>query len=401
MCYQFYESANKYELKTVDFDHGLRKLSLLILAVPGTLIFMLLPLFLGAVTETFDFSDRQIGFLASADLFGFTLCAGSAVFWIRRVNWRDALLAALLLLFAANLITILLSEFYSLTAIRFFCGFCGGTAYSICIAYYTDTSHPQRLLGMSLATQAVSASGLIYLITAFAGGAGFTGLCYVLAGASLALLPAVIYVPLRGKERPKVSADGALMGKSTILAILGTTIFWTSMFALWAYTERIGMSHGFESGFIGAVLGTSVGLGFIGALVAGYIEDRFGKTLPVLMIVAMHILVVVLLWLGKLPLIFIVAIGLLQFFSYNYSCPVLLGIISTTDTTGRFSVLYNFALGFSAALGPALGGVIVGYDATFRTLYIFCISTVMLTLVLILQVNRMTSEKEIRTLGTI
>ena len=142
MCCQFCESANKYELKTVDFDHGLRKISLLILALPGTLIFMLLPLFLGAVTETFDFSDRQIGSLASADLFGFTLSAGSAVFWIRRVNWRYVMLAALLLLFAANLITILLSGFYSLTAIRFFCGFCGGTGiqYLYCLLYRYQSS---------------------------------------------------------------------------------------------------------------------------------------------------------------------------------------------------------------------------------------------------------------------
>ena len=384
----------------MDFDHRQRKLSLVILAVPGTLIFMLLPLFLGAVTETFAFSDRQIGVLASADIFAFTLASGCAVFWIRRANWRYTMLAALLLLFAANLITVLLSGFYSLTAIRFFCGFCGGTAYSICIAYYTDTN-PQRLFGMSLATQAVTGSGLIYFITAFAGGAGFNGLCYVLAGVCLALLPAVIYVPPRGKERPEVSSVGALIGKSTILALIGTTTFWISLFALWAYAERIGVSHGFESGFIGSVLGTSLGLGFIGALAAGYVEDRFGRTLPMLMIVAVHILVVVLLWLGKLPLTYIVAIGLLQFFSYNYASPVLLGIISATDTTGRFSVLCNFVLGLGAALGTALGGILVEYDATFQTLFIFCIATPMLTLVVMLQVNRMISEKKVRTLGTI
>ena len=79
----------------LDLDRGKTRISLVLLSIPATLIFFL-PLFLGAATNTFAFSEKQIGVLVNSDLIGSTIASGAAIFWIRLINWRYTMLAGLL-----------------------------------------------------------------------------------------------------------------------------------------------------------------------------------------------------------------------------------------------------------------------------------------------------------------
>ena len=175
---------------------------------------------------------------------------------------------------------------------------------------------------------------------------------------------------------------------NSILAVTATGVFFVGVFVLWAYAERIGVSIGLDQGTISSIIGVSIGLGFIGALAAGFIEDRFGRYFPVLLICSMHCLLIALLWFTTLPLGFIVAIGLLQFFSYNFAGPTLFGVIAATDTSGRCSVLYNVVMGVSAFLGPLVGGILFDYDPTFTATYIASAMAAVIMLVLALMVLR-------------
>ena len=371
----------------MDLNRRQTRLSFVLLVFPGSLIWFLLPLFLGAATETFSLSERQIGLLASSDLIGYATTAVSAFFWVRGVNWRHTILFALLLLVVANLATVLLNGFLALVTIRLVCGAASGIVASVCVAYFHDASHSIRIVGTAMATQAIMGGGLMYVAPDITSSFGFAGICYLLATVSVVFLPALIYVPARGKERPKFIQGHSLIGVSSILTIVAIIIFYIATFALWAYVERMGVASGFEPKFIGTVLGTCTALGFTGALTAGFIEDRFGMMWPVLLYVLGHITAALLLWFDAVPLAFIIAVALIQFFSYNFSGPILFGILSATDTSGRCSVLYSFAVSTGAALGPLLGGVIVSYDKTFNALYFFSAFAALFTLPLIFQVN--------------
>ena len=263
----------------MDLDRGKTRISLVLLSIPATLIFFL-PLFLGAATNTFSFSEKQIGVLASSDLIGSTIASASAVFWVRLVNWRHTMLAGLLVTIIGNIVTVQLDNHTSLVALRILCGLASGTIFSLCIAYFTDTNHTQRLFGISLAAQAIVASALIFVTTEVTGGLGFDEICYTLASVGLILMPALYYVPTRGKERPRLAAGRFALAPNTIVAALAIAVFFIGTFALWAYVERIGVTHGLEPRFIGTVIGFSVGLGFTGALAAAWVEDRFGRVLP-------------------------------------------------------------------------------------------------------------------------
>jgi hypothetical protein len=67
-------------------------LSLLLAAVAAGIIaalfYNVLPLYMGSLQDFFGFSHYQLGFIASAFFFGFSVSGASAYFWVRKASPR-------------------------------------------------------------------------------------------------------------------------------------------------------------------------------------------------------------------------------------------------------------------------------------------------------------------------
>ena len=109
----------------IEVDRTVRIAAALFVFVMGSISFPLLPMVVGAVTDHLDFSVRQVGLIASADMFGMFLAAIAAIYWIRRANWRQLAIGLALCLCLCHAVSSQLQEFVPLLMIRLLAGFCG------------------------------------------------------------------------------------------------------------------------------------------------------------------------------------------------------------------------------------------------------------------------------------
>ena len=93
----------------------------------GSIVFILLPLLIGAFSDRLALTAEQVGWLGSADMIGMFLAAVLATAWIRSLNWRMAALAAAALLAFCHLLSAGVTEFSALLVVRVIAGFAGGS----------------------------------------------------------------------------------------------------------------------------------------------------------------------------------------------------------------------------------------------------------------------------------
>ena len=104
-------------------------LGVITLGVTGSIVFLLLPMLIGAFTENLALSATQVGLLGSADMTGMFVAAVVATAWIRRYNWRTVALLACALLIVCHFLSGFVQTFTPLFLIRVTAGFAGGNCY--------------------------------------------------------------------------------------------------------------------------------------------------------------------------------------------------------------------------------------------------------------------------------
>ena len=89
-----------------------RVLSILsLLSCFGAAVYFIAPLLVGGFVTELGFSNRQGGYIISAELAGFALAPIPAAIWVKRISWRTALYIAAGSVILMNLLTSTLTDF--------------------------------------------------------------------------------------------------------------------------------------------------------------------------------------------------------------------------------------------------------------------------------------------------
>jgi predicted MFS family arabinose efflux permease len=126
---------------------------------------------------------------------------------------------------------------------------------------------------------------------------------------------------------------------------------------IWVYYSVIGDRAGLPAGAVEAAIGLSIFAAGVGAGLATVVEGRFGRTLPLtVMLVAIAVSVLVL---SRQPsaLAFRVA-SCTQMASIYFLFPYFLGAGAAEDSSGAGSAYVGSAFFLSGALSPFIGGVL-------------------------------------------
>jgi len=338
------------------------------LGVIGSIVFLLLPMLIGAFSENLSLSETQVGLLGSADMTGMFLAAVVATAWIRRYNWRAVAALACGLLIVCHLLSGFVQAFVPLFLIRVSAGFAGGSLMSIALTSLGDTRHPDRFFALFIAGQlTLGGLGLWLfpgLLARFGLGGVFSALALVVLGATV-LIP---FISQQGRKiepaAPAVSSNGA--AKRTInpamlpgvMALLACFIFNLGIMAVWAYLERMGNGAGLEAGFIGGTLAVSLAGALFGALLAAIIADRFGRVMPLIVTVVIQGVALLLLS-GELSRnAFLVGVMLFAF-GWNFPVAYQLAITVSIDVSGRLVVLFLSAVKLGYAAAPVVAAQLI------------------------------------------
>ena len=322
------------------------------------------PIFLGALQDYLGFSSQQASLITASEVIGGAIASIFAAFWIRRANWRLASLAGILVVIIGNVAASFTTSETMLLTIRFLVGLLGqGTCFAVAIAIISETSETDRNFAFSIAAQVafgvIAFAALPYAVAQWSI-AGILIPLAVLAGAITLLLPAV---PTGSGREFTAGSAGPAASPLPALAALSTLLIWcVGLGGIYAFEERIGVAAGLEPTSVGSGLALAVAVGFLGAIAASWVADRWGRVLPVAVALLVQVGAIWLLQGDMSWMRFALTAAVFHFF-WNFTGPYLMGTVAANDATGRIAVLMPAAQTGGFAVGTGMAGSMMVADS--------------------------------------
>lgn len=352
-------------------------------------ILMTAPAIAAQLASQWHLSPTQIGDLFSTELGAMSLATLPALWWLKRFDWRRAALLAGVLFIAANLLSMLVTDYGALLALRFCSALAGGSLMIICLSSAASSANPSRVYGLWVMGQlVVGALGLSILPRLFE----HYGLaaCYLILAALMALfLPLARYFPQAAPAAAQAVEQGPQRSKwQAALGILGILSFYISLSGVWTFIGSIGAKAGITAEHSGEILAIATLMGIVGAGCASLIGNRLPRQL--LLVLGYGLMAgSVLLLLGQPPLARFALAALAFKFTWTFILPLILACLADLDRSGKLMNASNLVIGGGLAIGPAIAGRLIENSASFSPLLMggACITLLSLGLMLACRVK--------------
>ncbi|MFL0798974.1 MAG: MFS transporter [Agarilytica sp.] len=332
------------------------------LATAGLFYVNIMPALVDGLIDGLGFSNREAGFVGSANVYGAALGAFSVVFIIRRINWKRASLFLLVGLILCDVVSIYIHDPYVLIGMRFFHGSIGGFLVGIGFAIISRTKHVDRTFGYLLTVQfGLGGLGLMYLpplVPVFGTPILFLSLI-AFSAVTLLMLPFLSDYPIPDQAGTTGQSTRPYSYKLLGLALLATFLFQAANMGVYAYIIGIGKHAGLNMAFISSTLGIAAWIAIIGSVLVIILSTRFGRLIPVLVATLLTVFGTWILHYSEVPSMYWVAnvgVGITWAFVISY----LLGLCAEFDVAGQMAALGGFASKMGLASGPLAAALMVG-----------------------------------------
>ncbi len=343
----------------LDVNSGASLFATIYLSVIGAAVFIVQPGFVQGLVEFYGFSEQEVGYIASAEIWGIALTTLVLALGGHTISWQKILRISVVLFVLGNLASLLTTAMLPFSILRFVTGLGSGGMVSLTFTIIGITRLPDRNFGfLIMGVLTYGAFGLWVMPSAFTT-IGMDGVIvfFALFGASGWLCLA--HLPDSGEEHLQVEEDAVdLSSGFRAFALLAMFTYFFAQGVIWAYLFLIGLNGGVGEQQVANGLMLSQFLGVAGALVAAVAGRRFGRVLPL----AIGILggAAVLGWLFGEFTAFIYALTVCIYnFAWNMTHPFLLAAMASFDRHGKVVVYAVAAQMLGLAVGPAFAANLI------------------------------------------
>lgn len=334
------------------------------LATAGLFYVNIMPALVAGLIDGLGFSNREAGFVGSANVYGAACGALFAVFLVRRLPWKPMQVVLLSLLLSLDLVSTLVKTAEPLIALRFLHGMVGGTSVGTGLAVMARTAIPDRAFGMLLAVQ-YGAGGLgIMFLPALARTHGPEVLFLALAAfttVTLVMLPFLAQYPPRSAAKAPALSAGRARSLPLVRTLVAIFLFQAANMALSAFVIPLGRHYGLDDTFISTTIGFANWIGVIGAIAVIWMAGRFNRTAPVAWVLALSFVGIVAFLMSGVAAVFIAA-NVITAIGWSFVIPYLFGMCADFDAAGQSATLAGFFSKLGLATGPAAAALLLGQD---------------------------------------
>jgi MFS transporter, DHA1 family, inner membrane transport protein len=334
------------------------RVAMIIFYVLGGSVFAILPLLVGATVGMLSFTSRQAGLIGGADMLGATLSALCVSLAVARGRWRLLVYLGVLVLAVANVLSGLTASFTALLVDRLIAGLGEGMIVTIATVSIAEMLNPDRIYGFAAAALVAYGSPALYFTPSFLDAHGLRGVFWVLAALSVATAPLVRYLPDRARLREATTAKVRGLSTSSVIGLAGIFAYFAAQGGVWAYLDRIGTDHHIDPARVGVALALSAIAGLIGALLASWLDVRYGRLKPLIGATLGTAVALVALDSSADFTAFILMSGLFNF-CWNVSIPYQLGALAQIDPTRRTVGLSGVLSNAGLAAGPVVAAAVI------------------------------------------
>lgn len=352
-------------------DKPLTATAAVALSCIGIFGIMAAPILASVYGAALQLDSNQIGTILFAEIGGAALASLVAPFWIKKANWRLVGAGAVASVVVFNFLTGLQTDATTIASLRFLAGFLGqGTAFALAVGIIYTSSNPDRIFGFSIASQVGLGVVMLLVLPKLGQAYGVNGVLLPLAAVSLLVLPTLAWIPQRSPttaDGPDPQASGS--AAPAIVAIVVLLVWCTGLGAVWSFLLQIGEAGGLTAVAAGRAVAISSAIAIAGALTASALAGRGGRLIPVSMALLVQMGAILLLQ-GEMSFIrFTATCAIFQTF-WNFTGPYLMGMVATSDTSGRISVLIPFVQTAGFAIGPAIAGTLIAGGGLIAANYV-------------------------------
>ncbi|MCG7535552.1 MFS transporter [Pseudoalteromonas sp. OOF1S-7] len=360
-------------------NSGIRYFCLAFVAMAGLAYLNFLPAVVDALAGRIGFSAQQAGTLVASNGYGALVGSICAIFVVRHIAWKPALLFTFIALGAMELSTSAWSTYTGLLTWRFIAGVLGGFSVGISFAILARLTNPDRAFGTLLFIQFSIGSVVIYAVPALERLLGGYAVFYIMAALvfiALFFLPLLPALP--AAQSPKQHSKRLrLTAKSTRL-LLAMLLYLVAASGIWAFAGQIGQRAGLPQPQISQIIALTGLLGLAGALLPIMRPGRTHRTLYLCGSILLCVMAALLLIYAHFDLVYMLALALL-FFAWPAVHAYLLALIAEQDSSGQLSSVAAVVSSIGVASGPLLGAALLSSDTfttmlcTIAVLFVFCL----------------------------
>lgn len=373
-------------------------ISSITLSVIGMSGFLILPLLIGAASNSLKLNEQELGFMASSIMTAAAMSSIFAIIWIRKINWQIAGYAAILLMCFSHIAALFIHHQILFVLLMCTAAFGGGTLYSIALTVLSDSNYSDRYFGFSIAAQVTFQVLGLMMLPKYITHYGISSLLALFITLEVLGLVLLHWLPPRGVERAIdiVSKDktptpnhfiSAMLKPKILFSLFGCFMFFFNVGVIWTYIERMGNSAEFSAEDIGLALSIGVFFGIPGALIAAWMRERYGRILPLTLGTIFTVIAVYMLLADSSIIGYTIALALYNF-AWNFSLTFQYAVVNAVDTTGRSIAAAPAFHALGGATGPAIAAWYVTAD-NFNAVNVLSISAVIISLLFFVIANKL------------
>ena len=347
----------------IDPNGILARIMLAFLTTAGIFYINIMPAVVSGLKEALDFTNQQAGFVSSANLYGAAIGALSAVFLIKKINWRSWSYVLLITLVAIDTSCMFIANPEVMIATRFIHGLVGGLLVGIGFGIISRTSEADKTFGYLLFIQwGLGGLGLMYLpelVPSF----GISALFISLIAFTLVTLVMMPFIPHYAIEDIKVAdnTDTTIKRLPLSLNLFGIFLFQAANMGLFAYMIGLGKAEGLFIEFMSPALASASWIALLGAFLVIIIGTKFGRTVPLVTSILITAIASWVLHYSESDQVYLIA-NIIIGVTWAFTLPYMFGICSELDKAGQLAALGGFASKMGLATGPMVGALFLGDD---------------------------------------
>ena len=335
-------------------------------------VYLALPLILGALTDLYGFSSRDIGWVGAAENAGLLVGSVAVSLLAKSGRFRLMMIAGILVAVGGNAITAGIHSFVPMAAIRFLTGCGSGICYSAGIACLSLMRQSARHFSIFIVVLVLMNSLELWQVPGVIAAIGLSGL-YLAFGAAFFIplllmraVPAVAASCTPASQAPAAATTTGGKGASSLAwwCLVAIVLFNVAASAFWAYSERIGASIGLSPQAVATTLTLCNLFSLTGSVLAYWLSLRWGQHRPQLVALAV-MMAVFAMWSIDITAMGYV-IGVLIFFEvWSMTQVYQLGTLNGIDRRGQYVALVPAAQGLGQSAGPFIAGLLLGWQWGF------------------------------------
>ncbi len=376
------QDGSKLLHNRTEFDDW-RSLSLgIYMALTGYAVMVGLPVISTSWVNNLGFTEVQVGYVTSADLFGLAFGAVIAYFTVAKYDRRHLAVGAATVAIVANLLCIYFQSYDATLILRLAAGIGAGLYTGIAVATIGGHSRPAFAFGLELFAFAFSQAGELKFLPYLS----IEGMYIAFAVTFVIGLAFISWLPRRPAEAALdvevdvEESDGdhhvehqhvpAYVPWLVLTAVVFTYI---NIGGYWAYIELATVGSDASPEWVSSMLVYTSFFSLIGCLFAVLLSNRYGLSKPLLVTLVFQASIVLMLVFGITN--YSVAFSMFAFnFCWIFVDIYQAAVISNVDRSGRYVSLLPAAQGLGNGLGPAMAATVLAWGIGYNGVFIMCAS---------------------------